>query len=133
MKRFAILASLLLLFFPVLTASATVDNPDVEIIIEGGLGSYIGIYNNGTTENVSLNYSVVVQGIFSGKIARNFTGYMECPPGLSMNIRIISILTRCPFARITVTAESSCGKSLTREGIVLFSSFVFFKGLPWIA
>jgi hypothetical protein len=115
----------LFLFFSLVTINAAADNPDVDIAIEGGMGWRIEVYNNGT-QNVPLNYTVLIQGLFSGKIARNCSGSMDCPPGLSIYLRVISILTLCPFARITVTTES-CGTNLTREGIVLFSSLVFFS------
>lgn len=125
MKKFAVLAASFFLFLSLVATNVAADNPDVDITIKGGLGWYIEVYNNGT-EDVLLNYTVVVHRILSGRIIRNVTGNTTCPPGLSIYVRVISFFTLCPIARITIAAES-CEESLTREGIVLFSMFVIFQ------
>jgi hypothetical protein len=112
--RVALLATLLI--FSSIGLAVAIDNPNIEISIQGGLMFYsVAVYNN-YTYNVTANYSVI--RIFSNKPIE--VGNFTVPPkfGIGPARRVISLV---PFV-IRISCDCK-GEGKYRDGII-FGPFV---------
>lgn len=128
-KRIGIVIIIVALFLlntlPLTTlANNAPQNEDFTLSIYGGFGYTIDI-NNWGTQDIIVNHTTFAKGIFIESIVRNVSGNLSVPGGSRHRITTHPVFCLHPFVNITVTLSAG-SKSLTRNGIQLFSKFHIF-------